>query len=139
MTELNLPVMADVATLDEALAAEKAGADFVGATLNGYTEETRNIHSFNWSLLADMARQIRIPIVAEGHVSTPQDAARTISEGAWCVVVGSAITRPGTITAQFARALQAPAESESAIGVDIGGTSIKAGIVSRNWFCQPCH
>ncbi len=130
--ELNLPVMADVATLDEALAAEQAGADFVGPTLNGYTEETRNIHSFNWSLLADMARQIRIPIVAEGHLSTPAEASRAISAGAWCVVVGSAITRPGSITAHFVRALQTPAESESAIGVDIGGTSIKAGIVDRS-------
>ena len=128
---LNLPVMADVATLDEALAAMQAGADFVGPTLNGYTEETRNIHSFNWSLLADMARQIRIPIIAEGHISTPAEARRAISEGAWCVVVGSAITRPGTIAAHFARALQTPAESESAVGVDIGGTSIKAGIVNR--------
>ena len=79
---LNLPVMADVATLDEALAAEQAGADFVGSTLNGYTEETRNIHSFNWSLLADMVRQIRIPIIAEGHISTPAEAARAISTGA---------------------------------------------------------
>lgn len=130
--ELNLPVMADVATLDEALAAEQAGADFVGTTLNGYTEETRNIHSFNWSLLADMARQIRIPIIAEGHISTPAEARRAISAGAWCVVVGSAITRPGTIAVHFARALQTPAESDSAIGVDIGGTSIKAAIVSRN-------
>jgi glucokinase-like ROK family protein len=129
--ELNLPVMADVATLDEALAAEEAGADFVGPTLNGYTDETRNIHSFNWSLLADMAEQIRIPIVAEGHISTPAEAARAISAGAWCVVVGSAITRPGTIAAHFVRALQTSAESESAVGVDIGGTSIKAGIVDR--------
>lgn len=129
--DLNLPVMADVATLEEAIAAVDAGADFVGTTLNGYTEETRNNHSFNWSLLADLVRQIRVPIVAEGHISTPDEARRAILGGAWCVVVGSAITRPGVITANFVRALQTLDSSESAIGVDLGGTSVKAGIVSR--------
>ena len=130
--ELKLPVMADVATLDEARAAAEAGAEFVGTTLNGYTEETRDIESFNWPLLADLARQIRTPIIAEGHISTPAEARRAISEGAWCVVVGSAITRPGTITECFVRALRLPLGGASAIGVDIGGTSIKSGIVSCN-------
>lgn len=130
--ELKLPVMADVSTLEEALAADQASADFVGTTLNGYTEQTRNIHSFNWSLLAEMVSQIHAPIIAEGHISTPAGARRAIDEGAWCVVVGSAITRPGTIAANFVRALQVPAVDTSALGVDIGGTSIKAGIVSRD-------
>ncbi|MDE3148473.1 MAG: putative N-acetylmannosamine-6-phosphate 2-epimerase [Acidobacteriota bacterium] len=130
-SELKLPVMADVATLSEAVAAAEAGADFAGTTLNGYTEETRHIHSFNWPLLAEMVRQTRIPIIAEGHISTPAEARRAVAEGAWCVVVGSAITRPGMIAAGFVRALRPAAEGAPAIGVDIGGTSIKAGVVSR--------
>ena len=129
--ELRLPVMADVATLEEALAAAEAGADFIGTTLNGYTEATRDNRSFDWSLLATMVSRIKTPIVAEGHIATPAEARRAIRAGAWCVVVGSAITRPGTIAANFVRALQEPASSLPAIGVDIGGTSIKAGIVSR--------
>lgn len=129
--ELKLPVMADVATLAEALAAARAGADFVGTTLNGYTEETQNVRAFNWSLLAEMVRQIQVPIIAEGRISTPAEARRAVFEGAWCVVVGSAITRPGTIATGFVRALQPPADNASALGVDIGGTSIKAGVVSR--------
>jgi len=129
--ELKRPVMADVATLEEALAAAKAGADFVGTTLNGYTKDTQGLHSFNWALLADLARQTTTPIIAEGHISTPAEATRAIREGALCVVVGSAITRPGTIAAGFVRALRESALSSSALGVDIGGTSIKAGIVSR--------
>jgi glucokinase-like ROK family protein len=129
--ELKLPIMADVATLNEAIAAAEAGADFVGTTLNGYTEETRGINSFNWPLLADVVRQIHIPIIAEGHISTPAEARRAIDEGAWCVVVGSAITRPGVLTSNFVHALQAPTATSSAVGVDIGGTSIKAGVVSR--------
>jgi predicted NBD/HSP70 family sugar kinase/putative N-acetylmannosamine-6-phosphate epimerase len=130
--ELNLPVMADVATLDEARAAAAAGADFVGTTLNGYTEETRGVRSFDWSLLAAMAEQIPVPIVAEGHISQPEEAQRALSTGAWCVVVGSAITRPGTITARFVHAMHRGDAQSSAIGVDIGGTAIKAAVVERN-------
>lgn len=127
--ELHLPVMADIATLDEALAAAAAGADCVGTTLNGYTEHTRDNHGFSWTLLAQMAQRIHIPIMAEGHISTPWEARRAIDGGAWCVIVGSAITRPGVLAANFAQALQQPASTTPAIGVDIGGTTIKAGLV----------
>jgi predicted NBD/HSP70 family sugar kinase/putative N-acetylmannosamine-6-phosphate epimerase len=128
--ELHLPVMADIATLEEALAAAAAGADMVGTTLNGYTERTHNNHSFSWPLLADMARQIHVPVIAEGHIHSPEQAQRAISIGAWCVIVGSAITRPGAITANFVRLIQKRATAAPAIGVDIGGTCIKAGLVS---------
>jgi glucokinase-like ROK family protein len=127
--ELHLPVMADISTLDEALAAAAAGADCVGTTLNGYTERTRNNQSFSWTLLAQMAQQLHVPIMAEGHISTPEAARRALDGGAWCVIVGSAITRPGVIAARFVRALGRSASSLPVIGVDIGGTSIKAGLV----------
>ena len=52
--ELHLPVMADIATLEEARAAAAAGADMIGTTLHGYTEQTQDAHGFNWSLLAVM-------------------------------------------------------------------------------------
>jgi glucokinase-like ROK family protein len=130
-SELKLPVMADIATLAEAKAAAEAGADFVGTTLNGYTEETCNNHSFSWSLLADLARTVRVPVVAEGHISTPGEVKRALAEGACCVVVGSAITRPGNITAGFLRALRPSNAEAQAIGVDLGGTTIKAGLVDQ--------
>jgi putative N-acetylmannosamine-6-phosphate epimerase/predicted NBD/HSP70 family sugar kinase len=128
-SELELPVMADIATLEEALAAADAGADMVGTTLQGYTERTRTNHSFNWSLLADMVTQIHVPVVAEGHISFPEEARRALSVGAWCVIIGSAITRPATIADTFIRAINKRAVATPAIGVDIGGTSIKAGLV----------
>jgi len=127
--ELDLPVMADIATLDEAIAAAEAGADCVGTTLYGYTERTRNHHTFSWPLLAQLKQHLRVPIMAEGHISTPEEARRAIAGGAWCVIVGSAITRPGVIMGNFTQALQQPSGSAIAIGVDIGGTSIKAGLV----------
>jgi glucokinase-like ROK family protein len=129
-TELKLPVMADVATLAEALAAAAAGADSVAATLYGYTEATRFARSYNWTLLAEMVRQVHVPVIAEGHISTPADARRALAEGALCVVVGTAITRPGVITSWFARAMHGPANGAPALAADIGGTSIKAGLVN---------
>lgn len=130
--DLGLPVLADIATLDEALTAVAAGADCVGPTLYGYTENTSNNHSFSWTLLNQLVRQASVPIMAEGHITTPVEARRAIDEGAWCVIVGSAITRPGIITRNFARALDRAASAAPAIGVDIGGTSIKCGLVHRD-------
>jgi putative N-acetylmannosamine-6-phosphate epimerase/predicted NBD/HSP70 family sugar kinase len=130
-SELKLPVMADVATLEEAVAASEAGADFVGTTLNGYTEQTRGHDRFDWDLLAELARRVKTPIIAEGHIATPAQARRAIACGAWCVVVGSAITRPGVIAAGFVKAVRL-ATGPAAIGVDIGGTAIKAGVVASN-------
>lgn len=132
--ELNLLVMADIATLDEALAAAAAGVDMIGMTLNGYTEETKGSHGFDWQLLTELVRRIDRPIIAEGHISTPAEARRTIENGAWSVVVGSAITRPGTITTRFIRAMTFPSNTGPAIGVDIGGSSVKAGLVDREGY-----
>jgi glucokinase-like ROK family protein len=130
--ELQLPVMADVSTCEEALAAAAAEADCISTTLNGYTEETRGNQVFDWDLLARLRRQLEIPVMAEGHISTPAEARRAIDEGAWCVIVGSAITRPGEITAKYVKALRHVESSTPAIGVDIGGTSVKAALVERD-------
>src|SRR5882724_10738642 len=46
--ELHKPVLADVATLEEGITAEAAGADAVATTLYGYTQETVGHHSVNW-------------------------------------------------------------------------------------------
>lgn len=127
--QLRLPVMADVATLEEALAAEQAGVDCVATTLYGYTEQTRGPERFNWDLLAEMRQRLHLPIMAEGHLSTPEQARRAVDAGAWCVIVGSAITRPGTIAAGFAKTVARNSCSAAAVGVDIGGTSIKAALV----------
>lgn len=130
--ELRLPVMADIATLEEGVAAVTAGADLVGTTLSGYTEETQGNHFFDWSLLTNLVGRTHAPIIAEGHISSPEEARRAAAIGAWCVIVGSAITRPGVITNKFVRALGNGNSTGSAVGVDIGGTCIKAGLVQSN-------
>jgi N-acylglucosamine-6-phosphate 2-epimerase len=105
-TELNRPVLADIATLEDALAAERAGADAVATTLYGYTTETANIRTISWPLIQFLVAHLTVPVLVEGHITDPQDARRALGMGATAVVVGSAITRPGTITASFVEATQ---------------------------------
>ncbi|WP_158942757.1 N-acetylmannosamine-6-phosphate 2-epimerase [Granulicella sp. S190] len=99
--ELHRPVLADIASLDDALAAERAGADAVATTLYGYTAETANIRTPSWPLIQSLLTQLTIPVVVEGHITHPSEARQALDRGATSVVVGSAITRPETITRRF--------------------------------------
>ena len=103
-TELNRAVLADIATLEDALAAETAGADAVATTLYGYTAETANQRTVSWPLVQSIIARLTIPVLVEGHITHPGEARTALDLGATAVVVGSAITRPETITARFVRA-----------------------------------
>ena len=63
--ELKVPVMADIATLAEALAAADAGADFVLTTMRGYTDDTAGIHAFDLPFVEELARRSPVPVIAE--------------------------------------------------------------------------
>jgi N-acylglucosamine-6-phosphate 2-epimerase len=102
--ELGRPVCADIATLEDAIAAEAAGADVVATTLCGYTAETAGIRSVCWPLIENLVARLKIPVFVEGHISQPHEVRRALNMGAYSVVVGSAITRPETITARFVEA-----------------------------------
>ena len=104
--ELQSPIFADVSTLDEALAAAAAGVTMAAPTLSGYTESSPTGDGPDFELLSRMIDALPIPVIAEGRIHTPEQARRALDLGAWCVVVGAAITRPRTITARFARALE---------------------------------
>ncbi|WP_158748622.1 N-acetylmannosamine-6-phosphate 2-epimerase [Acidobacterium sp. S8] len=99
--ELKRPVLADIATFDEARAAEQAGADAVATTMFGYTPATAGQRHVNWNLVAQLAKSITVPVVVEGHVRHPEDVRRALELGAYAVVVGAAITQPGAITQSF--------------------------------------
>jgi N-acylglucosamine-6-phosphate 2-epimerase len=89
---LGKPVMADIDTLDAAIAAAKAGADFVGTTLYGYTAETRHLSPPGFNLLHQMVNALEVPCICEGGIASPQMAQQALQMGACCVVVGTAIT-----------------------------------------------
>jgi len=98
-------VMADCATLDDALDAEQSGADLVGTTLSGYTPDAAHRDGPDLALVAELAAKCAVPVVAEGRIHTPEQARQAREAGAWVVVVGTAITSPQWITTQFAHAL----------------------------------
>jgi len=101
------PVMADVSTFEEGVAAAQAGADMVGTTLSGYTSYSLQQVEPDFDLVQRLARAIAVPVIAEGRISTPQYARRMLELGAYAVAVGAAITRPQWITRQFVQTLNA--------------------------------
>jgi N-acylglucosamine-6-phosphate 2-epimerase len=107
-SEFNCVVMADIATSDEALECEKAGADIISTTLNGYTPETLGdkIKAPNFDLVKSLVGKIQVPIIAEGRINSPEAATKMIEIGAFAVVVGTAITRPQIITSWYVEAIK---------------------------------
>jgi N-acylglucosamine-6-phosphate 2-epimerase len=104
--ELGRPVCADIATIEDAVAAQGAGADAVASTLYGYTSETTGKRTVSWTLVEAMIERMTIPVIVEGHITQPEEVRRALEMGANSVVVGSAITRPESITARFVRAAE---------------------------------
>ncbi|WP_210367557.1 N-acetylmannosamine-6-phosphate 2-epimerase [Bacillus sp. REN3] len=96
-----IPIMADISTAKEAVNVSIGGADLISTTLVGYTSYTSHIHSFQPSILSEIIEKVDSPIVAEGRIETPQQAALCLELGAFSVVVGSAITRPQVIARRF--------------------------------------
>ncbi|MDR7303551.1 N-acetylmannosamine-6-phosphate 2-epimerase [Haloactinomyces albus] len=105
-------VMADVATYDEGVAAENAGADLVGTTLAGYTSGSEPPTGPDLGLVRRLASTLRVPVVAEGRIHRPEQVATAFREGAYAVVVGTAITHPTTLTRWFVDAT-VPSDEDS--------------------------
>ena len=129
--ELGVAVMADVATLEEAIAAEEAGVELVASTMRGYTEDTEDVRGFQPDFIEALVARLKIPVLAEGRVDTPQEAVEALRAGAHAVIVGTAITRPEVITARYVSALRAKqrGSNEAVVGVDLGGTNTKAAVL----------
>lgn len=101
-------VMADVSTLAEGTTAAELGADFVSTTLSGYVPGTPAPDGPDLVLVAGLCAAIDVPVVAEGRISTPDEAAEALARGAHSVVVGTAITAPTALTARFVTGITLP-------------------------------
>jgi len=95
--------MADCADIAEMRAALALGADILASTMSGYTGGPVPAGP-DLALVRDGAK-LGPPVFAEGRYNTPALAAAAIAAGAHAVVVGTAITRPDTITAWYAAAI----------------------------------
>lgn len=101
-------VMADVSTLAEGVAAAELGADFVSTTLSGYVPGTPQQTGPDLDLVSALSAAIDVPVVAEGRINTPEEAAEALARGAHSVVVGTAITAPTALTARFVAGITRP-------------------------------
>ena len=103
--ELDVPVMADIATYEEGVAAAAAGADLISTTLAGYTTPEPPPSCPDLALVRRLAATIAVPVVAEGRYCTPEDLAAAYRAGAFAVVIGKSITNPEFITRYFLKNL----------------------------------
>lgn len=103
----NQLLMADCSTVEEAVHADELGFDFIGTTLVGYTEQSKNdkIEANDFEILKEILEKVKNKVIAEGNINTPEKLKRVMELGAFCAVVGSCITRPQLITKSFADVL----------------------------------
>ena len=99
--ELNVLVMADIATFEEGVAAAKAGADIVATTLSGYTTYSPFKEEPDLELVKKLKEAINVPIIAEGRYNSPESLREGMDAGAHAVVIGKSITNITFSTERF--------------------------------------
>ncbi|MBN2221509.1 MAG: N-acetylmannosamine-6-phosphate 2-epimerase [Vallitaleaceae bacterium] len=98
--------MADCSSEDEGLHAAELGFDFIGTTMSGYTEYTKNRTLPDAPLVQALVEKCGKPVIAEGGIWTPEDLEKVLKAGAFAAVVGTAITRPMDITKRFVQVVE---------------------------------
>jgi N-acylglucosamine-6-phosphate 2-epimerase len=106
VSELAVPALADVDSLEAGIAARDAGAAAVATTLAGYTGGAPSAppDGPDLELVGALASELDCPVFAEGRIATPGQARAAFDAGAFAVVVGTAITDPVALTRGFAAA-----------------------------------
>lgn len=101
-------LMADCATVSEAIYADWLGFDLIGTTMVGYTPASagNDIAMEDFQILREILAAVKAPVVCEGKIDTPEKARRVLELGAHTVVVGAAITRPQLITKKYVEAIK---------------------------------
>lgn len=102
----NIAIMADLATLDEAIKVAESGyVDIISTTLAGYTRSSAHVKSDgpNIEMIRELKKHVSLPINGEGRVWELHDLEAMLDAGADMVTIGTAVTRPHLITERFVR------------------------------------
>jgi N-acylglucosamine-6-phosphate 2-epimerase len=102
--ETNIPILADVDTVEAAVIAEALGCEAVATTLSGYTEKPAPPLP-NIGLVEKLVKKVKVPVIAEGGFSRPEHVTQAFAAGAWTVCIGTAITNPFLLTKSFLEAI----------------------------------
>ena len=68
------PLMADCSTYEEAIHADELGFDFIGTTLVGYTDQSKDmkIEQNDFELIKEIVKIVKHNVIAEGNINTPE-------------------------------------------------------------------
>lgn len=102
--ESNVLLLADVDSVESALAAEELGCDAIATTLSGYTD-IPVARLPNIDLIKEISKHVKIPIIAEGGFNQPDSVSAAFAAGAMSVCIGTAITNPYLLTKHFLSAI----------------------------------
>lgn len=92
-------LMADISNIEEAIAADEMGFDYISTTLRGYTCGTQDRTLPDLEFIAECKNKIkRARLIAEGGIFEASQMNMVSLINPYAVVVGSAITRPKVIT-----------------------------------------
>lgn len=98
--------MADCSTIEEGIKAAELGFDMIGTTMSGYTPYTKETQLPDYHMMKELVKQLKVPIIAEGGIWSPEQMKEALEQGVYSVVVGTAITRPREITQRYTKVLQ---------------------------------
>lgn len=121
--------MADCDSVESARYSIAAGADVLGTTLAGYTDQP-STPGPDLELLRQIVAISNVPVIAEGRYAQRWHVESALRIGAAAVVVGGALNDPVKTT----RALLPEPVLASPVGaVDIGGTWLRFALFSPDW------
>ena len=102
-------IMADIATIEEAVLAQSLGFDYIGTTLRGYTEDTREVKIPDIDFIKNLLETIKTSkVIVEGGIWEKGQVEKISSLNPFAIVIGTSITRPSDITKRFVNALHFP-------------------------------
>lgn len=102
-----VPLMADIATIEEGILCESIGFDILSTTLSGYTRETMSDSKEpDYRLAGELKRRTRCFVNAEGRIWERAQLVRMMEEKPDSVTIGTSVTNPMAITQRFLSAFE---------------------------------